>query len=207
MQNRTLLAFLAGERVASVVISVLADNGGTSTIGAIWNEADLISDTLTAGSYTAHYGAPLLADLDPTFRTDALGVLDRAVFLAGIFGLNSDSFGVGGNAYLFDDVFLNYFGNPAILTDPLSDRRLDLWSGPTAVPVAVPEPAAPCCLHWVHWLLQRLDRGHLTRVRINWASQIPFFSRRVLPGTCRERGAAGREALRGIKRASLCGGP
>jgi len=124
-----------------VVISVLADNGGTSSISAIWNEADLLSATLTAGSYTATYGAPLFAGLDPAFRTDALGMLDRAVFLGGVIGTNSDSFGVGGATYLFDDAFLDYFGNPAILSTPLSAARLEDWTAPAAVSTSVPEPA------------------------------------------------------------------
>lgn len=124
-----------------VVVSVLADNGGTTPISAVWNEADLISATLTAGSYIADYGAPLTAGLDPAFRTDAFGILERAGFLGGLLGLNSDSFGVGGGAYLFDDAFLDFYGRPAVMDVPLSEGRLDLWSGPTAAYTSVPEPA------------------------------------------------------------------
>lgn len=105
---------------------MLTDNGGASTIGQNWNAADLLSATLMAGTYSANY-APLIAVFEPVFRTDAFGVLDQVNFLGG-FGL-SDSFGIGGATLLFDIAILDYYGNPAVLDDPLSSQGLEVSPG------------------------------------------------------------------------------
>lgn len=120
-----------------VTISVLADNGGTSSLSQSWNESDLLSTTLTGGTYWAIYGAPFLVGIDPAFRTDATGALDRARFDGSLSG--QDVFGIGGDILLVDYVVFDYTGNVAILDPGLSDPdALRYWSDPVAAPV--PEP-------------------------------------------------------------------
>lgn len=123
-----------------VVITVLADNGGSSVLSQSWNYDDLLYATLATGTYQATYGAPLISNLDPSFRTDASGTLNRVEFLGGVIGVNSDNFGTGGDILLLDDLIIDYHGNPAFLSDALSSPdRLRFWTGPTAAPI--PEPA------------------------------------------------------------------
>lgn len=130
----------------TATVTVLVDNGGASTLSQTWALADVISASLTAGSYSASYSPPFF-DLFSTpasvFVTDAGGTLIFEDFAGtATFGPHSDSFGSGGSVFLFNNGPSDFFGRSAPFGNAMSSN-LRLWTGPVAVQVSeVPEPAS-----------------------------------------------------------------
>jgi len=80
---------------------------------------------------------------NPIFTTDGAGVLTLANFYGtDTTGPHSDTFGSGGDVYLWSDGPEDFNGNRAFYNAGLAGQsvNLELWSGPVAVE-AIPEPA------------------------------------------------------------------
>lgn len=74
----------------TLVVEVVADNGGSSFLSSQWLDANIISAVGRAGSYQVTFGAPFFG-ISPAFSIDAAGVLKSSWFDIG--GNNSDTVG------------------------------------------------------------------------------------------------------------------
>ena len=135
---------IAGVSVGdTVTISLLADNGGTGFDAQSWTIANLISGSLTAGSYQQSYidgwfDAPGSA----AFATDAGGAVTSSSFHGTTYSAHhSDSFGTGPQVYLYNGGFQDFFGRTAIQSTILGN--VGAWVVADAgAPGDVPEPAS-----------------------------------------------------------------
>jgi len=135
-----------------VTLNVIADNGGTSILSQSWNVVDLVSASLSGGTYVATYAPPFWPfGGDPAFTTDASGTLTLANFFGTNIGNNTDNFGTGPNVYLSSNALTDFLDRDAFF-NPATFESLSNWSGPVAVE-AIPEPATmallgPMALGW-----------------------------------------------------------
>lgn len=126
----------------TVTISLLADNGGSGLSSQSWTISNLISGSLSAGTYSQSYTDGWYSAPSWTaFSTDATGALTLSDFYGTTYSANHhDSFGVGPQIYLYNGGFLDFFGNYAGQADSLS--VLGHWSVEPVQPSSVPEPAS-----------------------------------------------------------------
>jgi hypothetical protein len=134
---------IAGANVGdTVTISLLADNGGAGYNGQSWTIGDLISGSLTVGTYQQSYIDGWFSSLGHVaFTTDGAGAISSSAFYGTTYSANhSDSFGTGGSVYLYNGAFLDFFGNLASQSVNLSTASA--WTVVDAQgPGRVPEPA------------------------------------------------------------------
>lgn len=123
----------------AVTITLLADNGGSGLASQSWSIGNIISGSLSAGSYFQSYvdGWYSAAAFVP-FATDSLGTLISANFYGTNYSANHvDSFGTGSPIYLYNGAFQAHTGGLAYQANSLSN--LPNWS--IAAAAQVPEPA------------------------------------------------------------------
>ena len=125
----------------AVTIQLLADNGGSSLASQGWTIGDLISGSLTAGSYTQTYTDGWFSSPSwLAFTTDASGNLTSTDFYGTTYSANhADSFGTGPGVYLYSNAFQDYFYNIAFLANSTSDTSS--WSVASVQTTTVPEPS------------------------------------------------------------------
>ncbi|WP_245306319.1 VPLPA-CTERM sorting domain-containing protein [Roseovarius aestuariivivens] len=88
--NGSAAAGISGNDAFS--LQVLVDNGGNTDLNQQWFQADVLSATLTSGSYTATFNAPYLNDL--TFVTDGAGQITQSNWYD-VDSNNTDTLGPG----------------------------------------------------------------------------------------------------------------
>lgn len=128
----------------TVTVTLLADNGGSGLNSQSWLIGDIISGSLSAGSYWQSYvdgwysAASFLA-----FTTDGAGALTLSDFYGTTYSANhQDAFGTGPSIYLYNGAFQDFYGNMAYQADNLS--VLANWS--VREVADVPEPATVALL-------------------------------------------------------------
>jgi hypothetical protein len=119
-------------------LSVIVDNGGTSTLSQVWAVTDTLSATVTAGGYAA----TCTADFFPAagFATDAAGNLTSTQWFGTLESPTSaDNPGTG--ARLFSDGLIA--SNGLFVERDAFPGSLSNWSGPVSASVApIPLPAS-----------------------------------------------------------------
>lgn len=89
-------------------LKVYADNGSNSLLSQTWNLDDLLSFTISAGSYFANHSEIYPIPLTNNFKTDATGKVAFVDFSGDAGGYASDNFAtcsclnVDGNAVFYD---------------------------------------------------------------------------------------------------------
>ncbi|CAH0352401.1 hypothetical protein [Aquabacterium sp. CECT 9606] len=139
--NFTYTTTISSSSIAGVspgdqlTIQLLADNGGSSLASQSWTIGDIISGHLTAGSYEQNYVDGWYSlDSWVAFTTNASGSLTSTEFYGTTYSANhTDSFGNGGQVYLFNGAFQDYFGQLAFQSGALSTDTSD-WKVALAVP-------------------------------------------------------------------------
>lgn len=89
----------------SFSLQVVVDNGGSTAQGQQWFQADVLSATLTSGSYVATFNAPFYFN-DPLFVTDASGVITTASWYD-TDDNNTDTIGPGSPEFLANALWLS----------------------------------------------------------------------------------------------------
>jgi hypothetical protein len=122
-----------------LTLTLEADNGGSSLGSQSWTIGDLISGHLTVGSYEQNYVGDWFSPASfVAFTTDASGALTSNDFRGTTNSTrNSDSFGTGGEVYLYNNAVQDYFGRVAYEPSSMSITPTG-WS----VAAAVPEPSS-----------------------------------------------------------------
>jgi len=122
-----------------ITINVFADNGNSSLLNQTWNNADILSATLTTANYQATFFPPTNIG-DPVLQTDALG--DVSIARVAFFGLNPlhfDTLGGASNMIMARNLANTSEPNQIVFWDT-SDDTFDetKWT----VGAAIPVPAA-----------------------------------------------------------------
>jgi hypothetical protein len=120
----------------TVLIDVILDNGGTSTLSQSWSIADTVSATVRAGSYLATWTNDFFTGADG-FTTDAVGKLVVANWLGTVESPTSeDSLGTGARLFAISVRASNgdfFIYSPSLLS-------LAAWSDPVRVNESAPVP-------------------------------------------------------------------
>lgn len=134
VSSSSIAGVSAGDQLT---IQLLADNGGSSLASQSWTIGDIISGHLTAGSYEQTYVDGWFSpDSWVAFTTDASGSLTSNEFYGTTYSVNhTDSFGTGGQVYLYNGAFQDYFGHMASQPASISNDALG-WKVALAVPEA-----------------------------------------------------------------------
>lgn len=118
-----------------VILTVLADNGGTSIVSQKWSPNQLLGAELIIGPYKANFTGVLSGFLSHAFETDSTGALSLVAFRGNFPGLGDSSDNFGPNVYLQDGAvtasnrtYQHWLGGYYLL---------ERWSGP----VFIPEPS------------------------------------------------------------------
>jgi hypothetical protein len=119
-----------------VTINLIADNGASDLISQSWTIGDLISGSLSAGSYTQSYiDGWFSSDTHLAFQTDASGNLTLTEFYGTTTSANhQDSFGTGLSVYLYSNAFQDLYGNITEYVDRLPTSANWTVSQVTQVP-------------------------------------------------------------------------
>lgn len=123
-------------------LKLYADNGSNSLVEQTWNIGDLLSFTISAGSYFANHSTVYPDPLTNNFQTDSSGKVSKVQFYGDGGGLSTDNFatcyclGVDGNGPFYDG--LGGLAN-RIQADGWND--VSKWS--VAVALDYPEPPRP----------------------------------------------------------------
>lgn len=130
----------------TIRITVLADNGNDSIYSQGWTYDDLISATVTVGSYSQyHTGGFFVAPYAYAFQSFADGSLSGYGF-AGTSpaGTHIDSFGTGAPIYMYSNAIMDFYGNTADLATTYTNfSNAWVFSDPNAVPPGPTAPADP----------------------------------------------------------------
>ena len=122
----------------AVTIQLLADNGANSLASQTWTIGDLISGSLSAGSYSQSYVDGWFSSPSwVAFQTNAAGALTLSDFFGTTYSPNHvDSFGTGPSVYLYNGAFQDHSNNMAFQFHSLV--TLSQWTVHTP---AIPEPS------------------------------------------------------------------
>lgn len=130
----------------TITITVVADNGNDSMYGQGWTYDDLISATVTVGSYSQyHAGGFFNAPYAYAFQSFADGSLSGYGFAGTTHaGTHIDSFGTGSPIYMYSTGIMDFYGNYAALVTAYTNFSTAwVFSDPNAVPPAPVPPADP----------------------------------------------------------------
>ena len=118
-----------------LTVRVIADNGGATSASQSWFQADVISATASAGTYSATFNFPFFIN-NPLFTTNAASTVVNAGFFD-LDGNNTDNLG-SGSPQLFANLMLTSIGTVLNFT---SVGPADPAAWTVSAATAVPEPA------------------------------------------------------------------
>jgi hypothetical protein len=126
-----------------IALNVIVDNGNNALNGQTWLSTDVISATISVGSYTASFDAPIGGQYDfaydYTFQTDSNGFISSVRYYDN-YGNNSDIYGVGGQLGIFTNGIRDFNGLFAGWNDSGSLFDPGLWADSFGHRAPIPEP-------------------------------------------------------------------
>ena len=131
----TLTGVAAGD---TITVTVIADNGASTLVSQSWVQANVLSATVAAGSYSGTFNTPFFNN--QIFQTNGAGALSQASFYDIDLG-NSDN--LGGSAQLYANAIVSAQASQRLFAGFAGNGPSNVLSWSVAATgVTVPEPSS-----------------------------------------------------------------